>query len=92
MEWGLIWSAVDDDQLDRAVADVVASLARSSPDAISRIRQSIEVAEQNTLTEHLDLERDHQRVLIPKNMPESAAAFMEKRDPLFSGDRRDQQD
>lgn len=87
VDWGLIWSVVDDDELDVAVADLATRLGRSSPDAMARIRQSIEQAESNTLDQQLDLERDHQSVLIPRNMGEGAAAFREKRDPHFDGDR-----
>jgi 2-(1,2-epoxy-1,2-dihydrophenyl)acetyl-CoA isomerase len=87
VEWGLIWSVVDDDALDGAVADLAARLARSSPEAMVRIRQSFERAESNSLSEQLDLERDHQRVLIPRNMGEGAAAFMGKREPSFDGTR-----
>ncbi len=85
LDWGLIWSVVDDDQLDAAVGEIGASLARSSPDALARIRQAVDHAERNTLDAQLDVERDHQRVLIPRNMEEGAAAFMEKRDPKFDG-------
>ena len=87
VEWGLIWSVVDDEALDDAVADLAARLARSSPEAMARIRQSFERAESSSLAEQLDLERDHQRVLIPRNMGEGAAAFMERREPRFDGTR-----
>lgn len=89
VEWGLIWAAVDDDRLDDTVADLATRLARSSPDAMVRIRQSFEQAESNSLSQQLDLERDHQRQLIPRNMDEGAAAFREKREPHFDGTRRD---
>ncbi|MGF1598887.1 MAG: enoyl-CoA hydratase-related protein [Acidimicrobiales bacterium] len=87
VDWGLIWSVVDDDALDATVADLAARLARSSPDAMARIRQSFERAETNSLSEQLDLERDHQRVLIPRNMGEGGAAFREKREPRFDETR-----
>ena len=87
-EWGLIWSVVDDDDLDAAVADVATRLARSSPDAVTRIRASLTAAERASLAEQLDTEREHQRWLIPRNMPEGAAAFMEKREPHFDAARR----
>ncbi len=86
-EWGLIWSVVDDDQLDARVAEVAARLARSSPDALTRIRSALAGAERTTLDEQLDVERDHQRWLIPRNMEEGANAFMERREPRFDGDR-----
>jgi 2-(1,2-epoxy-1,2-dihydrophenyl)acetyl-CoA isomerase len=88
-EWGLIWQVVDDDGLDAAVTAVVGQLARSSPDTMHRIRTSIAAAATNTLSEQLDLERDHQRVLIPRNMAEGAAAFLAKRDPKFDNRRRE---
>jgi len=87
VEWGLIWSVVDDDQLETEVADLAGRLARSSPEAMTRIRQSLQVAEVNSLSEQLDVERDHQRRLIPRNMGEGALAFMEKREPFFDGTR-----
>jgi 2-(1,2-epoxy-1,2-dihydrophenyl)acetyl-CoA isomerase len=86
-EWGLIWRAVDDDQLDAEVARVAAILKRSSPNASTRIRKAIDAALHNTFSDQLDLEMEHQAVLIPKNMIEGAQAFMEKRDPTFDGDR-----
>ncbi len=89
VEWGMIWAAVDDDQLNAEVGALSAKLARSSPDAVARIRQSFAVAETNSLREQLDVERDHQRVLIPRNMVEGAAAFMEKREPSFDNLRTD---
>ncbi|MEM7324985.1 MAG: enoyl-CoA hydratase-related protein [Actinomycetota bacterium] len=87
VDWGLIWSVVDDEHLDDAVAEVAARLARSSPEAMARIRQSLESAEVNTLGEQLDLEMNHQRVLIPRNMGEGAEAFRDKREPEFGPGR-----
>lgn len=84
---GLIWQAVDDDDLDAAVAEVTDLFQRTSPDAMTRIRSTIADAERNTLAEQLDLEMHHQAVLIPANMTEAAAAFMEKREPTFSPTR-----
>ena len=83
-EWGLIYAAVDDDQLDTAVTRVTDILKRTSGEAMSRIRSSIDSASTRSFREQLDLERDHQAVLIPMNMPEGAAAFLEKREPNFS--------
>lgn len=86
-EWGLIWACVDDDALDDTVAEIADRLARSSPDAMVRIRRSLVAAEVNSFDEQLDLERDHQRHLIPRNMAEGAAAFRERREPSFDGAR-----
>ncbi len=88
LDWGMIWSVVDDEQLDDEVASIAGRLAKSSPDAMARIRQSMVLAERNTFSDQLDVERDHQRNLIPRNMSEGAAAFMEKREPHFNAERR----
>ena len=82
-DWGLIWQAVDDDRLDDAVAAVTDVLKRSSAEAITAIRSAIETAAERSFSEQLDLERDHQSVLIPKNMSEGARAFLDKREPDF---------
>lgn len=82
-QWGLIYSAVPDDELDGEVRRVVAILGATSGEAMQRIRSSIESASQRTFAEQLDVERDHQTVLIPMNMAEGAAAFREKREPRF---------
>ena len=85
--WGLIWRTVDDEQLDAEVARVGDILKRSSPNTVQRIRQSIDAAYTNSFSDQLDLEMEHQAVLIPRNMKEGATAFMEKRDPAFDGTR-----
>ncbi len=82
-DWGLIYAAVDDDQLDAEVSRVTDILRRTSGDAMSRIRSSIESASTRSFSEQLDVERGHQAVLIPMNMHEGAAAFLEKREPNF---------
>jgi len=86
-QWGLIWQAVPDDELDGAVAEAVAVLKRSSPAASTRIRQTIDAAFDNTFSDQLDLEMDHQSVLIPRNMHQGAKAFLEKRTPTFGPER-----
>lgn len=83
--WGLIWKCVDDDQLDQEVDRVAGILVRSSPEAATRIRNVIDVAGDNAFSDQLDIEMEHQAVLIPKNMQEGARAFLEKRDPEFPG-------
>lgn len=90
VEWGLIWSVVDDDALDAEVAAVAARLARSSPEAMHRIRATTDAAFVNPLMTQLGLETEHQRVLVPQNMPEGARAFLERREPNFDGRRWDQ--
>ena len=88
-QWGLIWSAVADTELDSEVARVVDVLKRSSPDASVRIRDTINRANHNSFVQQLELEMQHQGVLIPKNMREGARAFLQKRMPNFDGARSD---
>ena len=87
-QWGLIWESVDDEELDSAVGRAAAIIGRSSPDAMTRIRSAIAGAERNSFADQLEVEREHQRILIPRNMAEGAAAFMGKREPNFDGARR----
>ena len=82
-DWGLIWKCVDDEKLDEEVDQVTNLLSRTSAEAMTRIRSSIDAAANNTFSEQLDLEMEHQSVLIPKNMQAAAKAFMEKEDPSF---------
>ncbi len=86
-DWGLVWKTVEDEELDAAVRQVVDVLRRSSPAAMSRIRESVDGAMQRGLADQLDVEMGHQAVLIPRNMADGAAAFLAKSDPSFSGDR-----
>ena len=86
-DWGLIWKCVDDDQLDAEVAAATDILKRTSPDAMVRIRQSIDGASTSSFVDQLAVEMEHQSVLIPRNMAEGAQAFLEKRDPQFDGRR-----
>lgn len=88
-EWGLIWRSVDDDDLDGAVDELAARLAVLSPDAMYRIRCAIDGAADHTLSEHLDVERDHQVALIPRNAVAAAAAFVAKQEPEFPNLRTD---
>jgi 2-(1,2-epoxy-1,2-dihydrophenyl)acetyl-CoA isomerase len=81
--WGMIYKAVEDDDLDTEIERVTSILKVTSPEAMRRIRTSIESASQRSFSEQLDVERDHQEMLIPMNMVEGAAAFLEKRDPRF---------
>ena len=86
-EWGLIWSVVDDADLDSAVQATAEVFKRSSPDAMTRIRTSIEAAGGNSLSTQLNLEAEHAAALIPRNMAEGPAAFTERREPRFAGTR-----
>lgn len=85
--WGLVWTAVDDDALDGEVAALAARLARSSPEAVVQTRRAMDAAFVNGFATQVDLEMAHQAVLVPRNMPEGATAFLERREPTFDGRR-----
>ncbi len=86
-EWGLIWKCVDDDKLmDEAMA-VAVKLAAGPVNAFGTIKRALDLATTNTLAEHLDHERDCQRVLCDHpNFMEGVTAFLEKREPEFTSD------
>ena len=86
-DWGLIWSAVADEELDDEVGRIAAVLKNSSPSTVTRIRESIDTAIHNDFSAQLDEEMRHQAVLIPRNMQAGAQAFMERREPAFGGER-----
>ena len=86
-DWGLIWRSVPGEQLDQAVSEAVATLKRSNPSTCTRIRQSVDAALDNSFSQQLDLELEHQRVLLPRNMQTGAKAFLQKTEPLFGPER-----
>jgi 2-(1,2-epoxy-1,2-dihydrophenyl)acetyl-CoA isomerase len=85
-EWGLIWKAVDDDQLDTEVDAVAAKLASLPPLGLAAIKQIIRTSWSRSLDEELDLQRDEMRRLgFTQDYREGVAAFLEKRPAKFIG-------
>ncbi len=82
-DWGLIWAAVADDQLDDAVDHLVARLKKLSGDAVARTRAIMDGASDRSIAEQLEAETEQQRFLVPRNMVAAASAFLAKRDPEF---------
>ncbi|HEY0629704.1 MAG TPA: 2-(1,2-epoxy-1,2-dihydrophenyl)acetyl-CoA isomerase PaaG [Sphingomicrobium sp.] len=85
-EWGLIWKAVDDDQLDTEVDAVAAKLASLPPLGLAAIKQIVRTSWSRTLDQELDLQRDEMRRLgFTRDYREGVAAFLEKRPAKFEG-------
>lgn len=85
-EWGLIWKAVDDGQLDTEVDAVAAKLASLPPLGLAAIKQLVRTSWSRTLDEELDLQRDEMRRLgFTRDYREGVAAFLEKRPANFEG-------
>ena len=85
-DWGLIWKAVEDEQLDAEVDAVAARLATLPPLGLAAIKQIIRSSWSRSLDEELDLQRDEMRRLgFTQDYREGVAAFLEKRPANFIG-------
>jgi 2-(1,2-epoxy-1,2-dihydrophenyl)acetyl-CoA isomerase len=85
-EWGLIWKAVDDEQLDAEVDALAAKLAALPPLGLAAIKQIVRSSWSRSLDEELDLQRDEMRRLgFTQDYREGVAAFLEKREAKFVG-------
>jgi 2-(1,2-epoxy-1,2-dihydrophenyl)acetyl-CoA isomerase len=85
-EWGLIWKAVDDEQLEAEVEAIATKLAALPPLGLAAIKQIIRSSWSRSLDEELDLQRDEMRRLgFTHDYREGVAAFLEKRTAKFEG-------
>lgn len=85
-EWGLIWKAVEDDQLIPATMEMAAKLAKGPTKAFGMIKKILDAAETNEFGPQLDLERDYQRILgDTEDFAEGVTAFLTKRPANFKG-------
>jgi 2-(1,2-epoxy-1,2-dihydrophenyl)acetyl-CoA isomerase len=85
-EWGLIWKAVADEDLDAEVDALAARFAAGPTRGLAETKRMIRESWGQSLDAELDRQRDAMRMLgFTDDYREGVAAFMEKRKPNFTG-------
>jgi 2-(1,2-epoxy-1,2-dihydrophenyl)acetyl-CoA isomerase len=84
--WGLVNEVVDDEELPARVAEVAATFATLPTRGVAMTKRLFEGAGARTLEEQLELEAQLQSAATKTDdFREGVAAFLEKRDPNFTG-------
>ncbi|MGN6849402.1 MAG: 2-(1,2-epoxy-1,2-dihydrophenyl)acetyl-CoA isomerase PaaG [Sphingomicrobium sp.] len=85
-EWGLIWNAVEDEQLDAEVGTLANKLASLPPLGLAAIKEMIRSSWQYSLDEELERQAGAMRRLgFTEDYREGVGSFLEKRQPKFTG-------
>jgi 2-(1,2-epoxy-1,2-dihydrophenyl)acetyl-CoA isomerase len=85
-DWGLIWRAVDDDELMAEVTALAESLAKGPTRGYALTKKAIQAASTNSLDQQLEVEQELQREAgFTDDYREGVSAFLQKRQPHFTG-------
>jgi len=83
---GMIYKAVDDDQLDQAASEITQRLAQMPTTAIGLIKRALNRSLTSDLDTQLGIESQIQSTATQTaDFTEGVSAFLEKRKPIFSG-------
>jgi len=84
--WGLVSEVVEDDKLEARAAEAAATLAAMPTRGVGMTKRLLDGADARRIEEQLDLEAQLQAAAAQtEDFAEGVAAFLEKREPRFSG-------
>ncbi|MCF8708992.1 enoyl-CoA hydratase-related protein [Rhizorhapis sp. SPR117] len=85
-QWGMIHKTVDDDVLMDKAMELASRLAKGPTHALGLIRNGVSQAMDNTFSQTLAMERQHQREAgYSADFKAGVQAFLAKRAPIFEG-------